>query len=458
MPGHTRATNRQVLGTVALWVAALLVLAGCAGGASTKQASKGSADSGAITWWGWTPDEPVAKTYIQEFNKVYPNIKVTYKKLTIDGYNAALRPAVASSVGPDVFDVAPGAANGPVGIYHVNAVDLTPAVEKALGADWKSKLAPIGVDSLTVNGKLAALSVGSVFSGTIWVNKDLFDKFKLTPPKTYDQWKQVCATLKANNVGCFVQGAGQPAFNEDTLQAISDNVEPGLWEKALKREVPWTHPTIVKALTIWKQMFDDGIVQKGALGMQQYPDANNAFMSGKYAMVMMGTWYMQYSTVEGNKGAISGAGVANPKPFTMVAIPFPDVAGTGNVGALYGDADFGLAVNTRSKSIAAATTFATWLATSKEGQQQVANILNDIPALTAAQPDWSSVKLVNPSVQQPALEKLITDAGKSSEPRLATVSADLQTAIGDATTTVAAGKASPSQAAATLQAAAEKAK
>jgi ABC-type glycerol-3-phosphate transport system substrate-binding protein len=450
--------NRRLLGTVALFTAALLALVGCAGGTTTEQTDKGSADTGNITWWGWTPDEGPAQAYIKEFNKAYPNIKVTYKKLTIDGYNAALRPAVASSVGPDVFDLAPGAANGPVDIYHVNAVDLTPAVEKALGADWKSKLAPIGVDSLTVNGKLAALSVGSVFAGTVWANKDLFDKFKLTPPETYDQWKQVCATFEANNVGCFVQGAGQPAFNEDTLQAISDNVEPGLWEKALKGEVPWTNPTIVKALTIWKQMFDDGILQKGALGMQQYPDANNAFMSGKYAMVMMGTWYMQYSTVEGNTGAISGAGVANPKPFTMVSIPFPDVAGTGNVGALYGDADFGLAVNQRSKSINAATTFVTWLTTSKEGQQKVANLLNDIPALTSAQPDWASVKLVNPQVQQPVLEKLITDAGKSTEPRLATVNADVQTAIGDATTTVAAGKASPEEATTTLQAAAEKAK
>lgn len=196
-------------------------------------------------------------------------------------------------------------------------------------------------------------------------------------------------------------------------------------------------------------------MQDGALGVQQYPDANNDFMSGKAAMVMMGTWYMQYSTVDGSTAAISGAGVANPKPFTQLPIAFPDVAGTGNVGSLYGDADFGLAVSKKSKSIAAATTFATWLGTSQAGQQAVANILNDIPALTSAQPDWASIKLVNPAAQQPALEKLISDAGKSSEPRLATVSADLQTAIGVASTTVAAGQATPEEAAATLQSSAE---
>jgi hypothetical protein len=51
---------------------------------------------------------------------------------------------------------------------------------------------------------------------------------------------------------------------------------------------------------------------------------------------------------------------------------------------------------------------------------------------------------------------LISTAGTSNEPRLATVSADLQQAIGLASTTVAGGKASPARAAATLQATAEK--
>src|SRR6478672_6322602 len=185
MSGSTLVKKRRVLGAMAVCTAAFLALSGCAGGSSAPAADTGTADSGSIDWWGWTPDDAPAQTYIKAFNEVYPNIKVTFKKLTIDGYDAALRPALASSVGPDVFDVAPGAANGSVDVYGVNAVDMAPAVEKALGPDWKSKLAPIGVDSLTTkDGKLAGISV---FAGTVWVNKDLFDKYGLTPPATYDE-------------------------------------------------------------------------------------------------------------------------------------------------------------------------------------------------------------------------------------------------------------------------------
>ncbi len=198
-------------------------------------------------------------------------------------------------------------------------------------------------------------------------------------------------------------------------------------------------------------MFTDGIMEPGALGVQQYPDANNDFMAGKDAMVMMGTWYMQYATQAGMIPAISAAGVGNPKPFTMVAIPFPDVAGAGNPATMFGDADYGIAVSNKSSHQAAATTFATWLTTSKAGQQVVANLLNDIPSLNGIQPDWTTVKLVANPVQEPNLQHLIGTTTTSTEPRLSLVSANLQQAIGVASTTVAAGSATPAQAAATLE-------
>jgi raffinose/stachyose/melibiose transport system substrate-binding protein len=447
--------SRHAVPAIPILSLLVLLVAACAGGAPAAGGA-GSPTSASITWWGWTPTTQVAQQYISAFNKVYPDIHVTYKMLTIAGYNAALRPALASTVGPDVFDVAPGAANGSVETYAPDAIDLAPAVRKALGSDWQSKLSPIGVSSMMSGQKLVAVSVGAVYSGTIWINRNLFDQYHLTPPATLAQWKSDCAAFKAHGVTCFVQGVGQTAFNEDTLQAIADNISPGVWAKAIAGQVPWTDPVIVRALTIWKSLFTDGIMEPGALGLQQYPDANNAYMSGKAAMVMMGTWYMQYDTQAGMSSAISAAGVSSPKDFTSLPIAFPDVAGTGHTGSLYGDADYGLAVNARSGNQAAATAFAVWLGTSKAGQEQVANALNDIASLKGIAPDWAQISLVNSSVQQPALSKLISDAVASSEPRLGTVSPNLQLAIGTASTTVAAGSATPAQAAATLQAAAAK--
>jgi ABC-type glycerol-3-phosphate transport system substrate-binding protein len=447
---YGKKVRSRILTAIAVASVAAIGLAGCSSGDSGS--SSGSATSGTINWWGWTPQSgKVANAYIGAFNKVYPNIHVKFKQLQISGYDAGLRPALASSVGPDVFDVAPGGGIGSVAQYAQNAVDLTPSVKKALGSDWKSKVAPIGVGSLTVKGKLAGLSIGSTFGGNLWINQDIFDKYGLKPPTTLSEWEKVCSTLASHDQGCFVQGAGQVAFDQDTLQSISDSVKPGVWTAASKGKAKWSDPTIVEALTIWKKLFSDGIMNKGALGLQQYPDANNAFMGGKFAMVMMGTWYMQFTTQAGASSAVQASGVSGAKPFNMIAIPFPDVAGNGNPAQLYGDSDYGLAVNARSKNQEAAKTFVTWLTTSKAGQQVVADQLNDIPALNGIQPTWDKVKLVNQSAQQPNLQKLIKETTTVKEPRLSLVSAKLQQAIGVAATSVAQGSATPEQAAQTLQ-------
>jgi raffinose/stachyose/melibiose transport system substrate-binding protein len=442
--------RRRLLPAAVTALAATVALTAC--GTSGSSVGAGSATSASITWWGWTPTNQGAETYIKAFNKVYPDIHVTFKELTIAGYDAAMRPALASSVGPDVFDVAPGGGIGSIAELAPDTTNIAPAIAKALGPGWKSKIAPIGPAGLTTSGgKLAALPIGSTFAGNLWINQDLFGKYGLTPPATLASWAHVCSVFKQHGVGCFVQGAGQVAFNQDTLQEIADSVQPGVWTKASKGQMSWDDPTIVRALTIWKQMFTDGIMEPGALAVQQYPDANNDFMSGKYAMVMMGTWYMQYATQAGMQAAISAAGVASPRPFTMVAIPFPDVAGAGHPATMFGDADYGIAVNSKSSHQAAATTFAVWLTTSAAGQQAVANLLNDIPSLRSVQPDWTAVKLVSDAVSRPNLQRLIAATGTSTEPRLSLVSANLQQAIGVASTTVAAGSATPAQAAATLE-------
>jgi raffinose/stachyose/melibiose transport system substrate-binding protein len=425
-------------------------LAAC--GTSSSGGSAGSATSGSIVWWGWTPTVQGAQAYIKAFNKVYPHIHVSFKEITIAGYDAAMRPALASAVGPDVFDIAPGGGIGSIAELATYASNLQPAIAKTLGPGWKSKIAPIGPAGLTTSGgKLAALPIGSTFAGNLWINQNLFARYHLTAPKTLPQWAHVCSVFKSHGMGCFVQGAGQVAFNQDTLQEISDSIQPGVWTKCSRGQMSWNNPTIVKALAIWKQMFADGIMEPGALGLQQYPDANNAFMASKDAMVMMGTWYMQYATQAGMPPAISAAGVGNPKPFTMMAIPFPDVAGAGHPATMFGDADYGIAVNSKSAHQAAATTFATWLTTSKAGQQVVANLLNDIPSLKGVQPNWNVVKLVNDPAQRSMLQQLIARTNTVTEPRLSLVSANLQQAIGVASTTVAAGKATPAQAAAALE-------
>jgi raffinose/stachyose/melibiose transport system substrate-binding protein len=448
-----RIVPKSALRSLCVLITATVAASGLVACGSGSSPDAGSATSGTINWWGWSPtDTATANSYIAAFNKEYPDIKVNYKLVNISDWVAALRPALASGQGPDVFDIQPGAY---VTQFKSFAEDLTPVVEQALGSDWKSKVAPIGISGLTADGKLTALSVGAVYAGMLWINGDIFKKYNLSPPKTLAEWKNVCQVLKQNNTGCFVQGAAQEGFDQDTLQSIANSVQPGLWTKASTGDAKWNDPGIVKTLTIWKDLFTSGIMQSGAVGYQQYPDANNDFLTGKYGMIMMGTWYTQYATDKAMTAALSAAGVSGAKPFPILPVAFPDVAGAGNTSGMYGDADFGLAVATKSKSRSAAETFVKWMTTTTAGQQVIADQLNDLPALTSVQPNLESVQLVDPASQTQAVKDLVTKVGSVTEARESLLGADVQTGILAAATSVATGSASPQAAADTLQKAAE---
>lgn len=427
---------------------AALALTGCVGGGGGGGGAEGDADSGTIDWWGWTPDVNVAQSYIDAFNEEYPDIEVNYKQVPIEDWEAALRPALQTSSGPDIFGVQPGSR---VDAFKSFAEDLTPLAEDALGDDWQDKVSQIGIDGLSADGKLVAMSVGAVYAGSIWVNQALFDQVGLEHPTTLDEWIDACETFRANDIGCFVQGASQEGFDQDTLQAIAERVEPGAWTEASKGDRPWNDPAIVETFEIWKRLFTDGIMQEGAIGYAQYPDANNDFMSGKYAMVMMGTWYTQYAPEDGMLGAIGAAGVSNPEPFPLVPIEFPDVTGEGNPAGYFGDADYGLALSNKSDSKAAARTFITWLTTTEDAQQLVADKLNNIPALKGAAPNWDTITLPFPDQQLEPLQNYTETVPQTSLARFLHLNQDEQDAILSAAVSVAEGTATPQEAADTMQ-------
>ena len=430
-----------------------LALTGCS--SQTAAASGGSATKGGINWWSWTPDNDLAAREIAAFNKEYPNIKVTYKKVPIDNYAAVLRPALTSNDGPDVFTVnASGSFSGST--FAPYAYDLTPAISKLLGTNWKTKIASTGVKAFTVKGRLVAAEWAKVGAGIMWINKDTFDKYNVKVPTNLAEWQQACDTFRANGLGCFREGlAGTSGFVIDTLHSIMDSQEPGLWTKLLAGKAKWTDAGVVQSLQILQSLTKSKILDAGAVGIQQYPDVNNAFLTGKVPMVQMGTWYQQYASVNSLTAALAGAGVpADTKKVTILPIAFPDVAGKGNPSTLFTDPDAGQAVNAKSKVRNAAVTFALWLGNTKGGQQVVANNLDEFPTLNGVGVQFDKVTLVNNQVQGPALQSITEQLGKATEVRSYGIGAQLSVALVQACQQVTSGEA-PSSVVGTIQTAAE---
>ena len=236
----------------------------------------------------------------------------------------------------------------------------------------------------------------------------------------------------------------------DTYHAICDNVNPGLFTKAAQGEVEWTEPDLVRAMELWKSLFDEGIMQDGALGIQQYPEANNLFMSQQAAMIMMGSWY-SFNAIPENMKATMEAASSTDEPFTMIPIDFPDIAGTGNVGSLVGDLDYATAVSAKSENAEAATTFAVWLGASEEGQQIIADSLNMVPALKGITPNWDVVELGKPRKAERSNSRVFGHCRRPQHrARFADINADMNQAMMDVLAAVASGTMTPEDACASL--------
>lgn len=412
--------------TAGIAAIAMIALAGCSSG--DTQPSVAPADSGEVTWYGYAPDTPVAEKYISLFNKEYPNIKVTYKNFENLDYRNTIIPALESGSGPDVYNISAG--SGTPALWGAYAADLTSLAESQLGSDWKDQIAGGYADQLTTDGHLVALPLGGMSAGFTYYNADILKAAGAKFPTDYASWVDTCAKVQAIGKMCFAMGAGgKDSFPTEMYHSIANSVEPGWYTKAASGQAKWDDPQGIEVLQIFQNMKDDGIIPSNVLDAGQYPLANTEFISGEAAIVQMGYWYSQYAGSASCVSAMESAGVTGPKCFVQLGATFPDVAGKGNGSNYFGEVDYGLAINADSPNIAAAKTFVAWMTTSVNGQQNVANAIDLLPALKGVAPDWSSISLVDGALQQPNIEGLINDSTSINEPRNLATTGDTLTAM-----------------------------
>ncbi|GAB3601063.1 ABC transporter substrate-binding protein [Microbacterium tumbae] len=418
-----------LLTAAAVAVTAALALSGCSNSGGGGDADAAPADSGEVTWWGYTPDTPVAEHYIEEFNKEYPDITVTYKNFENVDYRNTMTSALESGQGPDVFDLSGSVSNTEV--WGPYALDLAPLAEETLGDDWASKFAGGYAEQLRMlDGTQVSLPLGGMSAGFLWYNKDIFDQAGAEVPTDYDSWVDTCAKITAIGKECFTMGAGgADTFPSELYHAISNSVDPDFFLKAAKGEANWDDPQGIEVLSIIQKMKEDGIISSDVLDAGQYPLANEAFMRGDAAMVQMGYWYTQYSGAESCKISMESAGVSDPTCFVQMPAEFPDVAGKGNGSQTFGEVDYGLAIAADSPNIAASKTFVRWMTMTEKGQQTVANAIDLLPGLQGIAPDWASIELVDNEVQQPAIENLIAESAQSTQTRQSETTTDTIAAI-----------------------------
>lgn len=257
-----------------------------------------------VSLWGWSPTLPVA---VDAFDKAHKDVQICWTN------------AGAGSAEYQKFSTAIAAGKGAPDVVmletdHLNSFLIKDALVNLsdYGADkWKSDFSAGTLKDISSNGGIYAIpdDGGPV---AMMYRKDIFDKYGLTPPKTWADYAADAAKLKA---------AGGPAIGDwpnDTpafAQAMFAQAGAQTFDYSIDKKtslgVDIDNAASKKVLDYW-----DGLVQKGEVVTtgQSSTDFVSELASGKIATFIAASW---------EPGHLTGAGFTRgpDSPWRVAMLP-----------------------------------------------------------------------------------------------------------------------------------------
>ncbi len=256
-----------------------LLLAGC-GSATTSTANAGPTTlSLANDKPGWAPWFNSVGTYMKDKYQVGFQSQ-PYTDTTV--FQGVIRSAAQTTKAPPLFTWWSG--------YQMNELakagalaDLTTHMQ---GWIKNNGVNPDVARAFQVNGRYYGAPSYLAY-WVIFYNKQVFSKYNLQPPTTWQEFMDINETLKGHGVAPLVQYS-QPAWSGFIwFESLLVNTDPQLYEDLMVGKVSYTDPRIVQVMQVWKSLEDKGYF--GTPENQANPPTS--FVQGKTAMNLMGQWY-----------------------------------------------------------------------------------------------------------------------------------------------------------------------
>ncbi len=252
-------------------------------------ASAGAIDKnvkGELTNWTWT-NKCIADWLVPAFNKVYPNIKINTVPMAFDETHDKIFAAIAAGSGaPDFATIVSDYVQK--FIAQGGLVDMTYYINMHKGQFPKYKLE---MDS-DKNGRVFGVPFNSAPVG-MWYRKDIFDKYNIKLPETYDEYLAAGRELKKHGVYIDSISVAAEAMDRSThgevgVHAFLTQQQSGSYFDANG------NPTLdskesKRAMALMNTLVKEGLaanVENGSPAYYQLMD------DSKLATVMSAAWYI----------------------------------------------------------------------------------------------------------------------------------------------------------------------
>ncbi|PIS15123.1 hypothetical protein COT63_01610 [Candidatus Shapirobacteria bacterium CG09_land_8_20_14_0_10_38_17] len=230
-----------------------------------------------VKYWGlWEPSS-VMEGIMAEFERLHPNIKVSYEQQSIIDYRQRLQSALASGKGPDIF------------CFHntwlpmfINDLDsVPPSVMDA--ATFEAAFYPTVKQSLRYNSNYYGVPL-MVDTLSLFYNKDIFTTNQVAVPKTWDEFRQVASRLTVRDETGRIQIAGASMGMTANVDHWSDILGLMMLQNGVRMDKPYDE--IAEQALQFFMVFP----KNDRVWDETLPSSTLAFAGGKLAMYFGPSW------------------------------------------------------------------------------------------------------------------------------------------------------------------------
>lgn len=361
-----------------------------------------AADETSVSLWTWSPITRTAEKMIDAFEKANPDITIDYTNYNYNPeYLQALSAASASDNLADIVGLQPGSLTQ---TYSDYLIDLSDYAKAEWGDDWTSVYDNVTQSQLQLGNKdgddghyILPIETQDIY---VEYNKTLFEQLGLRVPTTYDELVEVSKTLRDNGYAPLFFGGADGWQHVNLLLMCTSQISDTLFDECQNGEKAWTCDEMKQAMTNYKKLFDDGVMQDGSLSSTSYSDGTTLFLAGQAGMMLLGSWWAQEYTSEDVSDAVANW---DYDYFYLPALEegLSDSKAIGGV-----DFGYGITKNCENPDLAwkALVSFATG-----EGAQEIANDMNNHLSYPNIELDTSAM------VERDGLQNVVDEFNRSGK-------------------------------------------
>ena len=243
-----------------------------------------------INVWHIWPDASSEASYVDfnqaltDYKKLNPNVEVNVDSTTNDLYKPKIQTALSADEAPDVFFTFGSAFSKP----FVDAGKIA-ALDPYMDTAYKSKLLAGTTAFFTYDGKLYGLPLG-MHTAWLYCNRDLFQKYGLKYPKTFDDLVNVTKAFKSKGVVPFALGNKErwPIILLYETLAVKYAGAKTIQQQVQSNKL--SDPAYLKAARDIKRLVDAGAFRPDVLGVSMFAEGFQVFKDGQVPMFYHGSW------------------------------------------------------------------------------------------------------------------------------------------------------------------------